>query len=212
MRIVENTGTGERLDALAISWCKFINHVLPKAILMPIPNNIELVKKMINDVKFKGFILSGGNDLGSEPGRDEVEFYLIEQAIKFSLPLFGVCRGLQVINVFFGGGLNKKKETDSNYYHAGSKHPVALLPNLGLKLSQPEFVVNSYHNQYVTQCGLADNLEAFALSENDIVEGLFHNKYPIMGVQWHPERYSNIQEMDSYLFEKLFLKEIFRKK
>ena len=76
--------------------------------LLPLPNitNIKLSEKL-NQFKISGIILSGGNDIGQYPARDKLELDLIQYSVKNSLPLLGICRGMQMLAKFYGSELIK---------------------------------------------------------------------------------------------------------
>jgi len=129
--------------------------------------------------------------------RDSLETQIIRYAYKQELPILGICRGLQIINVTFGGTLI----TD-----IPSQHPSSIIHRIdtgkclhGLYIKQNNFlhsiynhdstIVNSAHHQAIEKLG--DNLRAFAYSKDSIIEsiGFDDNFYPnfFLGVQFHPE-------------------------
>jgi len=76
-------------------------------------------------------------------------------------------------------------------------------------LNKKKIMVNSYHNQGMDNNSLSPELKPFAISEDGIIEGIYHPKYPIAGVLWHPERKSTDEEInkkiiEAFLNEKLF--------
>lgn len=141
--------------------------------------------------------------------RDEIEFGLLEAAIDQKKPVFGICRGLQVINVFFGGSLHQNLHHDvtGTFGHRQPKediekllHPVTIEPNSFLSCIFPkntEIMVNSFHNQSVKKLG--SGLQISAKSADGIVEALEHELYPIYGVQWHPEKSYRVDEASQKL-------------
>ena len=78
---------------------------------IPIPNfkiNTGIMtSNFLKSIKPDGIVLSGGNNISQYPDRDELEFNLIEYAIKYKIPLIGICRGMQIINHYFEGSLIK---------------------------------------------------------------------------------------------------------
>jgi putative glutamine amidotransferase len=159
-----------------------------------------------------GLVISGGADLdpalygeavdGSrEPdaGRDTVDRLAFQAAAERSLPVLGICRGLQAINAFSGGTLLQHLEGHESVPYPGgpaTQHLVHVIP--GSRLSsviggQEAMLVNSYHHQAVTPERLAPELRAAALAEHDegqLVEAL-EARDParwLVGIQCHPER------------------------
>ncbi|HEX5578744.1 MAG TPA: gamma-glutamyl-gamma-aminobutyrate hydrolase family protein [Candidatus Limnocylindria bacterium] len=159
-----------------------------------------------------GLLISGGADLdparygeataGShapELGRDEIDAAAFAAAQARGVPVLGVCRGLQAINVFSGGTLLQDIGGHESEPYPGpdvTQHPVAIPDGTRLAriVGEPEaLVVNSYHHQAVTADRLAPGLVANALADHDgtiLVEGL-EARDPdrwLIGVQCHPER------------------------
>jgi len=207
MRTTQHGAGLEQMDALAKSWYDVFHEILPEAILISIPNNLSMAKKILNDTQIHGLILSGGDDLGSAPTRDRVEAYLLSLAEAEKWPVLGVCRGMQVINTYFGGRLEKNVHSRSQISHAGTDHPVRLLGGLKELASTEELTVNSYHNHGVATDGLAVGFIALATAAGDLVEAFNHYRLPILGIMWHPERYAAVQD-----FDRLLIREIFRKR
>lgn len=149
-------------------------------------------------------ILTGGNDVdprlygaataeGSEVSnaRDETEGKLLDFAIARRLPVLGVCRGMQFLNVHFGGSLVADVERDLGIDHAPAKEHSILITHAEASryFDSGEWTVNSFHRKAVTPDRLAAPLRAFATTtDGRIVEGLYHPSLPIAGVQFHPER------------------------
>jgi putative glutamine amidotransferase len=117
--------------------------------------------------------------------RTEFEISLLRAIMKFRKPVFGICYGMQLINVAFGGSLYQDIacQFTTTIDHKKGSHRI-----LGKgETIQGEFTVNSSHHQAVK--GLGEGLSASALSEDGIVEAITLDDYPFLtGVQWHPER------------------------
>jgi putative glutamine amidotransferase len=163
-----------------------------------------------------GLLLTGGADIapgryghpvrGSEdiePHRDELEDEAFAAARARGVPILGVCRGLQLLNVLMGGTLVQHLEGHgSPSYGTGpaNHHPITLVPGTRLAdILQPagsrggaELLVNTYHHQGVRPADLAPGLRASAYGESPVgplVEGLESDDEPFfMAVQCHPER------------------------
>ncbi len=148
-----------------------------------------------------GILFSGGADIEPsrydapaetdafppEPVRDQFELDLMEAANGASVPVLGICRGLQLINVSAGGTLHQNVPEHARYDIASSalSHEVSIAPNSGLaRLYGTQLSVNSLHHQTVDRLG--KGLLATAHSDG-VVEGLEHQTLPVLAVQWHPE-------------------------
>lgn len=146
-------------------------------------------------------LLPGGGDIhpkyygeeivdcrGLDEARDEAEWELMKRFTVNGRPILGVCRGMQVLNVFFGGTLKQHVED-----HAGLGGGVERIHKTkaaeGSAFScwwGDEFSVNSSHHQAVGV--LARCLRPVQKSEDGVVEAFTHGGLPVLGVQWHPER------------------------
>lgn len=190
MRVVEAQGYVEQRDALAHDWPRFMKQVLPEARWMPLPNVGKEVLDIVHAWNLNGFIITGGNDLHEYPARDETELALIEYALNENLPIFGVCRGFQIMAHYFG---YKLKPCEG---HAGTRHMISINGN--------EHTVNSYHRS----CGpkeMKPPLEAFAKDMGARIEGFYHQGKPLKAVMWHPEREMSVEELD-YKMIRMFFK------
>jgi putative glutamine amidotransferase len=152
-----------------------------------------------------GVIVSGGDDIhpglyGSDEladkeydhDRDELEQSYIRYALDEQLPLMGICRGYQLINVMMGGSLHvdirKMRRNTSNFGTIFPRKTVQLEPGsfiAGLT-GRPRLRVNSLHYQAVDRLG--EELRVAGRDLDDFVQVLEHDDgAPILGVQWHPE-------------------------
>ncbi len=182
---------GERLDTLSQNWNKFfIQCNLIPALL---PNNIDLIKNYLKNLKISGFLLTGGNDLskygGTAPERDDVERYLISYSIKNNIPLFGVCRGMQIIQDYFGVKLIIVQG------HIANKQRIAI--------NRKQSTVNSYH--CLGSLNTTDDLTVWARSEDNVIKAIEHTKYKIKAIMWHPERMEPFRKDNVNLFKSFFL-------
>ncbi len=140
--------------------------------------------------------------------RDEIEFGLLQAAVSLEKPVFGICRGMQLINVFFGGSLYQNLHSgyenigtllhrESDHEKEKMSHDIAIEPDSFLSRIYPDTThisVNSLHNQCVRQLG--QGLKIAARSTDGIIEALEHESLAISGVQWHPE-YSYRSDVNS---------------
>ncbi len=189
-----------------------VNYLTKKGILPILIPDVgeELLYDILSEID--GFVFQGGNDLapesyGEQPigrwkgdaYRDQYELKILDYAIKNSKPVFGICRGMQLMNVYFGGTLYQDTVTQSPDVeeHRSAelydtiKHPIefeegTFLANLYSDEKKP--YVNTVHHQAVKDLG--NDLEVYATSPDGLIEAFGYTKEPegkVFGVQWHPE-------------------------
>ncbi len=189
-RVTTVTEYVERRDALDQRWAAFLTFC--GLIPIFIPNHPPTVRLLLEEVPLNGFLLTGGNNLvvlgGDAPERDEAELLLLEYAITNGKPLLGVCRGMQLIQHFFGAQLEQVSD------HVTAGHRI-----LGIG---SERTVNSYHLYGARTSPLG--LNATARAEDGIVEAVQHVSFPLKGIMWHPERCDPFDEMDRNMFWNFF--------
>ena len=185
-RIVNASNYDEQRDALSQDWPPFLEKINLTPIF--IPNSLDDIIKFLDEIEVDGFILSGGDNVGENPLRDNTEKKIIEFGIDHNLPIFGVCRGLQAINKFFNGSVVNSR----NLKHLGKPHLIKIVNKNPLSFLDKSIEVNSYHNNIITSESLGENLQEFAITDFDSsIEGIIHKNKPIIGVMWHPERTPN---------------------
>jgi putative glutamine amidotransferase len=159
-----------------------------------------------------GLVLSGGGDIdptryGQEcmPGldsvsaeRDDAEFAALREAMRRHIPIFGICRGAQVLNVALGGTLFQDIDRDRPIPSATHQqkgpwsaraHEVTVTPDSRLIdiVGASQLHINSFHHQAIRD--VAPGLTVTALAEDGVIEALEMRDYPWgLAVQWHPER------------------------
>ena len=153
---------------------------------------------------FDGLVLPGGGDISpafyhaeNKGSRnidallDSVQFSLLQAFVSAGKPVLGICKGIQLINVAFGGTLIQDLSAESLAIHAWAEtdkiHISKAAPGTfpaQLYGSAPR--VNSAHHQAVGTVG--DGLRIAQYGPDFVVEALYHERLPIIGVQWHPER------------------------
>jgi putative glutamine amidotransferase len=176
----------EERDCLATDWYPFL-----RALGLPwiaLPNDTEAALDTARHCNLNGLILSGGDDLGVFPRRDETEFALLDWALRGHVPIVGVCRGFQVLCRHLGGALTQVDPA----IHRGKRHSVLFADGTRRE-------VNSYHNiapaelpptlAPLAQCAVDGRTEAAA-------GGL------CLGVMWHPEREvcPNAEDVNMFLY------------
>ncbi len=129
---------------------------------------------------------------GIDRARDELEFDYLKQAVNTGLPVLGICRGAQLINVYFDGTLFQ----DLDGFYVETPQIRTILPRKYIELRENSRLarilqatscsVNALHNQAIKELG--DNLLKTATETSGVVQAIESTSYPfIIGVQWHPE-------------------------
>ena len=148
--------------------------------------------------KFDGVILSGGNDIGEYNFRDKFEFDLIDYCIKLSIPIFGVCRGMQIISRYFSSTL-KKVSNQVNIKHSLIINQNSKYAKFLKKINQ----VNSFHNYTIDR--LSDEFIISAWNnDKTIIKAIEHKKYKIFAQMWHTERDSPFDKNQLFLIKEFF--------
>ena len=137
-------------------------------------------------------VLEEGTRSGPDPARDELEQRLLAGAVSRRLPVLGICRGAQLINVWFGGTLHQ----DIREFYVETPQLRTVLPrkvvhltrtsHLARLMGATECVVNALHDQAIEDLG--EGLAIVGREGNGIVQAIEHPGHPfLIGVQWHPE-------------------------
>ena len=186
LRITNAINYEEKRDSLSHDWAEFLESVNIIPIL--IPNSISNVDDFLENLDLDGLILSGGDNIGDDKKRDDTETKIIKFGILNKLPIFGVCRGMQIINNFFNGTIEKT----SSMNHVNNQHSIQIHNENFIGFLDNSITVNSFHQNLINKNKIGTDLEIFATSEIDkTIEGFYHKNYPIIGVMWHPERLKN---------------------
>ncbi|MBE7053169.1 MAG: hypothetical protein E7391_02710 [Ruminococcaceae bacterium] len=176
--------------------------------MLTFTDDIDAIKQIAKT--FDAFLFSGGVDIDpsyydekatpylreTSDARDKFETLLLKELISMDKPVLGICRGLQIINVTFGGTLYQDivSQNVSHQHHYMSEpynvpyHDAKVLPNTLLYDITGETVigVNSRHHQAIKK--IAPHFLPMAFSEDGIIEAVYNpDKKFFMGVQWHPE-------------------------
>lgn len=144
-----------------------------------------------------GFLLAGGGDLhpsyyqesptsanlAVDEVRDRFEYLLCDVILPLGKPILGICRGMQVLNVYLGGSLYQDIPRHTDGHHRIRIEPTSLLASV---IHADQWTVNSFHHQAVREA--APVLRIDAQSTDGIIEAIHHTSHPfLLGVQFHPE-------------------------
>jgi putative glutamine amidotransferase len=162
-----------------------------------------------------GIVLTGGADIdpdfygqdpdgngGYERDRDELEIALLEGALDAGLPVLGICRGLQLLNIHTGGTLHQHVPPHARYDLAPSNQVHSVDFARGSRLHDmfgPSAEVNSLHHQTVDQLGSGLVVTGFA--DDHTVEGIEMTDQDVLAVQWHPEMLNNSDPVFGWLID-----------
>jgi len=177
--------------------------------------------------RLDGLILTGGVDISPElygapahptvtrtsPARDEFELALLADALERDLPVLGICRGSQMLNVALGGTLIQDipSAVPEHASHDDPERPRAAIAHrvrvdagsrLASILGRTDLEVNSFHHQAVDRLGRG--LVVTARAEDGVIEGIeLPSARFVVGVQWHPEAFVKSPEVFGALFSAL---------
>lgn len=192
----------ERRDALDQRLLQFF--VSFGFIPVPVPNGFhggeisediaELTQeRWLSRLKPDAIVLSGGNDIGECKERDTTERHLLDYALTHNLPVLGICRGMQMMGLLAGADLVKVEG------HVRTRH---VLQKTLSEENLPE-EVNSFHEWSLSNC--PPGFQVIARSEHGEIEAIRHLHRPWLGLMWHPERESSLNEQDLKIIKTLFL-------
>ncbi len=195
------------------------------------PEELELVsardRTRVHAEHYDGILFTGGEDVDpmfydetkkyasvrASRERDQFEFALLDRALERRLPILGICRGIQMLNVKLGGTLYQDLPEQMSLEHKQKGNRSQ--PLHGVTLTDPESQlagafqgncrVNSLHHQAIRR--LAHGLKATAHSEDGLIEAVeAAEEYPfLMAVQWHPEEMTDVPEQKK-IFEQFLAK------
>ncbi|WP_196001263.1 gamma-glutamyl-gamma-aminobutyrate hydrolase family protein [Clostridium sp. 1001271B_151109_B4] len=191
-------------------------------IYLPIIENKDVLEEQLS--LCNGILLPGGADINpllynTSPQlhlgkcNDLIDWYQIsitQKALSLNMPILGICRGIQVLNVAAGGTLYQDISHNipnailhnQNSHLSNICHPISIKKNSLIRniLGEDKYIVNSAHHQAVKELG--NNLIATSTSPDGIIESIeMEGKNFVVGVQWHPEMLSLKDTIMLKLFE-----------
>lgn len=184
------TAYGERRDALDQAWGRLLHQA--GLLALPVCNQLDWLQAYLAVTPIDGILLTGGNDLqvcgGDAPERDAVERHLLNVAQQQSIPVLGVCRGMQLMLSVTGETLQ----------------PVTghVSPEQSITVSGQSIQVNSYHDWGVKTVGKA--WEIWGVAGDGVIKAVQHRHWPWLGIMWHPERLQPFRSADIDLFRNWF--------
>lgn len=203
----DTTASGHEAVIIPISYAAAVESAGGIPFILPYTRRLDRLQEMARGAA--GFIFPGGFDIdpalfGEAPlpelGRvdrdlDSFQIAVFRLALEMKVPVLGICKGAQLINVALGGSLYQDIASQFDTpvlthmqakLHTGTDHPVEISPNTRLHgLFGPRIWVNSRHHQAVKKP--APDMRITAKSSDGVIEGLEHQDLPIDLVQWHPE-------------------------
>jgi len=216
-----HTSRPARIAGIQLEYPQSVERSGGAPILLPRTDDMEVIAAVLGAVD--GLLLSGGGDVVSlaygaephptskyqDPVRDRMEFEAVRAAMARRLPILGICRGIQSLNVALGGSLVQDipDEVPGAYQHYTQEqetllgHTIDIEPGslLAKVLGTTSTAVNSYHHQAVKDVAAA--LRVNCRSRDGVIEGVESAAgLPILAVQCHPE----ISCQDYPLYQKLF--------
>ncbi len=161
--------------------------------LIPLTYDKNYIDKIFR-TKIKVIIFSGGNDLyiknknKENKIRDQFENYLFKKCLENKIPIIAICRGFQLISLFFNGKLNRTNN------HVALSHKIYLKNKI--------LNVNSFHRYKVTK--INKNFKILGITNDKSIEYAFSKKYKILCTMFHPERKNKDQTEVNKIIKNFF--------
>jgi len=202
-RLILNEDYYELREALDVRWGLLFKELGFLPIVLPIEINI---KNYFNEIGIDGIVLTGGNDLyrinenAISKKRDMFENKIIHYAISENIPIFGICRGMQIIAQYFGAKFTKV------YGQVAMRHNIRInKESKYFKYLNKLKNVNSYHDYAIES--ISSSFLVSAVTEYGMIKAIEHKKYKIFAHMWHTEREDpfddNEMDMIKYFFNDL---------
>lgn len=149
--------------------------------------------------------ISGARDNTPDHALDLEQLHALDLFAKMKKPVFGICKGMQLINLYFGGTIREvSNESLHRHPEKDAFHPADNLPGSFLHaLFGLHMLINSCHHQCVDTLG--KNLQIIQHAQDKEAEAISHLSLPVIGTQWHPERMPKLPRQDAALLFRYFL-------
>lgn len=200
------------------SYVDTIRHFGGIPVLLPVMAQRDELEYLMSGLD--GLVLTGGDDMDPVlfgetilndtvqlcPERDQAEYEVLKLAVSRDLPILGICRGVQVMNVFFGGDLYQdipaqipgcgRHRMDEPYHR--TEHSCVPAPETPMA-DWGSFGVNTHHHQAIRN--VAPGYRCMGKAEDGIIEAIYDPDHKFRwGVQWHPERIWDIADTSAEVF------------
>ncbi len=189
---------GDATDILESAYIRF--YELMGFIPKPVSNHTKNFERLFDDEIDLLIVVGGGalqpkwydreHDEEIQPNRDRTEEKMIKYCIEHGIPIIATCRGMQYINVLFGGKLS---------YHPDLlvERPRGKDHKVRLTTENREIYVNNYHQDVIYEDCLAPCFTPLAIDEeNHVIEAYYSEKMKLLALQWHPERQFETSEAE----------------
>jgi len=179
------------------TWPLFLRNLSDDPLIFQVPNDFLSLPAWLEVVNPDAVILTGGEDVGKNLDRDALEHAILD-LLYGVIPVLGVCRGFQIINLWAGG----TQSLDTKNAHVAVSHLVDIKDgSLRDWLGYNDLVVNSYHSNFVGQSELSDQMQVVATAPDGSVESFRSTDGSVLAFQWHPERPSEQNGLiSSYIY------------
>lgn len=168
---------------------RFVNWVNshPDMLASVIPYDDKYVSYLESTDEDVAVVLPGGMDIGDFPERDAFELKLVEACYENDVPMFGICKGQQIINHAFGGTLRSVEGHWQTHFEHATTHRVRLEDGIFFDgLIEREVSVNSFHNWAIDEPGTEIEVHGYSVDDEHVPECIRVAGKPIIAVQWHP--------------------------
>lgn len=181
-------GTGNSISQEWIDWAEN-NNVTPYLI----PNGINMLEDYIISLMPNIVVITGTHlDQISESGDQSqaaTERKIIDICVRRKIPLLGVGQGMQFLNKYYGGSVEKVQG------HTNTSHDV-IFTTPWQHIYNDQTNVHSDHGFGITETGVGADFTICAIGADGYIEALKHDKYPITGIMWQPEKHNNRKDVE----------------